>query len=342
MYGENRNARVNRSRIRIVILRGREFKRWLDATDSNFLAAAVALVETAQSAGGRLTMLLGVSGFVHGDWKGVTTDALKQVNNHGFKTAMLTVADPTDTSAQDERRVKGLYADHGLVMPMTRGGYGGGLCSDDDAVRREAVQFLIDTVRLSSRLGCPTTYFRPGSLNPNGAWLPHAGNRSDATLDRLVDSAKQASTVADSEGVFLAVEAGVVSPLFSPKRVREFFDAVAMPALRFNVDPVNLVASLDVAYDTTALINECIDLMSGEIIGCDAKDFKIVDALLPHFEEEVIGAPDALLDNVALLKRLQRVAPNVHVMVEHYPDELIPAAGAGIRRAAEVAGIEWD
>ena len=287
-------------------------------------------------------MLLGVSGFLHGDWTGVTADGLRHVTANGFKTAMLTVPDPSHDSEQDVARVKGLFADNGLVMPMTRGGYGGGLCSDDDAVRARAVQFLIDTVRLSARLGCPTSYFRPGSLNPNGAWLPHKENRSDATLERLVDSAKRASAVADSEGVKLAVEAGVVSPLYSPKRVREFFDAVAMPALRFNMDPVNLVASLDVAYDTTSLISECIDLMSDEIIGCDAKDFKIVDALLPHFEEEVIGAPDALLDNVTLLKGLQRIAPNIHVMVEHYPDHLIPAAGAGIRRAAEIAGIEWD
>ena len=287
-------------------------------------------------------MLLGVSGFLHGDWTGVTADGLRHVTANGFKTAMLTVPDPSHDSEQDVARVKGLFADHGLVMPMTRGGYGGGLCSDDDAVRARAVQFLIDTVQLSARLGCPTSYFRPGSLNPNGAWLPHKENRSDATLERLVDSAKRASAVADSEGVMLAVEAGVVSPLYSPKRVREFFDAVAMPALRFNMDPVNLVASLDVAYDTTSLISECIDLMGDEIIGCDAKDFKIVDALLPHFEEEVIGAPDALLDNVTLLSGLQRVAPNIHVMVEHYPDHLIPAAGAGIRRAAEMAGIEWD
>ena len=287
-------------------------------------------------------MLLGVSGFLHGDWTGVTDDGLRKVTDLGFKTAMLTVADPSNDSEQEVARVKGLFADHGLVMPMTRGGYGGGLCSDDATVRMQAVDFLIATIRLSARLGCPTTYFRPGSLNPNGAWLPHKENRSDATLERLTDSAKLASAVADSEGVCLAVEAGVVSPLFSPKRVREFFDAVAMPALRFNVDPVNLVASLDVAYDTTGLINECIELMGDEIIGCDAKDFKIVDALLPHFEEAVIGAPDALLDNVALLQGLQRVAPNIHVMVEHYPDHLIPAAAAGIRQAAEVAGVEWD
>ena len=94
----------------------------------------------------------------------------------------------------------------------------------------------------------------------------------------------------------LVVESGVVCPLYTPQRVRDFFDAVDMPALGYNMDPVNLVGSLDIAYDTTSLINECIDLMSPEIVGCDAKDFTIIDALLPHFEEEVIGAPNAMLD----------------------------------------------
>lgn len=287
-------------------------------------------------------MLLGVAGFLHGDWLGVDASKLHNVVDNGFKTALLTVSDPSIGSDDDITRVRGLYADHGLVMPMTRGAYGGGLCSDDDATRAHAVNFLTDTIRISRRLGCPTTYFRPGSLNPNGAWLPHPENRSDATLERLVDSAKEACRVADSEGIFLVVEAGVVSPLYSPKRVREFFDAVAMPALRFNMDPVNLVGSLDIAYDTTSLINECIELMQDEIIGCDAKDFKVVDALLPHFEEEVIGAPDALLDNVALLRGLQRVAPDIVVTVEHYPDHLIPAAADGIRKAASEAGVVWD
>ena len=155
-------------------------------------------------------------------------------------------------------------------------------------------------------------------------------------------SAKQVCSVADAEGIKLVVESGVVCPLYTPRKVRDFFDAVDMPSLGYNMDPVNLVGSLEIAYDTTSLINQCVDLMSDEIVGCDAKDFTIVDALLPHFKEEVIGAPNAMLDNVTLLKRLQEVAPDIVVTVEHYPDEKIPAAAAGIRRAAEVAGVIWN
>ncbi len=287
-------------------------------------------------------MLLGVSGFLRGDWLSVSAAEMQKVVDNGFKTVMLTVSDPSLGDADDIEKIKRIYTEFGMVMPMTRGAYGGGLCSDEQSQRETAIQFLIDTIRLSAKLGCPSTYFRPGSLNPDGAWLPHPANRSDETFDRLVDSAQQACVVADAEGVRLVVEAGVVCPLYSPSRVRDFFDAVSMPALGFNMDPVNLVGSLDIAYDTTSLINECIDLMRDEIAGCDAKDIKIVDALLPHFEEEVIGAPEALLDNVTLLKRLQEIAPDIRVMVEHYPDEQIPAAASGIRRAAELAGVVWD
>ena len=287
-------------------------------------------------------MLLGVAGFVKGDWLNVTEDQVKMVSDNGFVSALLTISDPSADDDRDIENIKSLYAAHGLNMPMTRGAYGGGLCSDDEDLRKWTVKFLEDTIRLSAKMTCPTTYFRPGSHNPNGAWLPHPENRSQATFDNLVTSAQQACVVADSEGIKLVVEAGVVCPLYTPQRVRDFFDAVGMPALGFNVDPVNLVGSLEIAYDTTSLINECIDLMADEIVGCDAKDFTIVDALLPHFEEEIIGAPNALLDNVTLLTRLQETAPDITVTVEHYPDEQIPAAAAGIRKAAQIAGVIWD
>ena len=236
-------------------------------------------------------MLLGVAGFVKGDWLNVTEDQVKMVSDNGFVSALLTISDPSAGDDRDIENIKSLYAAHGLNMPMTRGAYGGGLCSDDEDQRKWTVKFLEDTIRLSAKMTCPTTYFRPGSHNPNGAWLPHPENRSQATFDNLVASAQQACVVAGSEGIKLVVEAGVVCPLYTPQRVRDFFDAVGMPALGFNVDPVNLVGSLEIAYDTTSLINECIDLMADEIVGCDAKDFTIVDALLPHFEEEIIGAP---------------------------------------------------
>ena len=170
-------------------------------------------------------MLLGVAGFVKGDWLNVTEDQVKLVADNGFVSALLTISDPTAGDDRDIEKIKTLYAAHGLNMPMTRGAYGGGLCSDDEDQRRWTVKFLEDTIRLSAKMACPTTYFRPGSHNPNGAWLPHPDNRSEATFDNLVASAQQACAVANSEGIKLVVEAGVVCPWYNDPRTVRALDA---------------------------------------------------------------------------------------------------------------------
>ena len=80
---------------------------------------------------------------------------------------------------------------------------------------------------LSVKLGCPSTYLRPGSMNENGAWLPHSENHTEKVFDRLIDSTRQICNVAESEGMILILEGGYVSPVYSAKRVKDFFEGVA-------------------------------------------------------------------------------------------------------------------
>ena len=111
-------------------------------------------------------MLLGVAGFVKGDWLNVKPEDVKKVADHGFVSALLSIPDPSAGSDKDIANIKSLYASNGLIMPMTRGGYGGGLCSDDEDQRAWTVNFLEDTIRLSAKMGCPTTYFRTRQPQP--------------------------------------------------------------------------------------------------------------------------------------------------------------------------------
>ena len=46
-------------------------------------------------------MLLGVSGFLRGDWLDAKASDLQKVVENGFKTALLTVADPSRGSNAD-------------------------------------------------------------------------------------------------------------------------------------------------------------------------------------------------------------------------------------------------
>ncbi len=284
-------------------------------------------------------MRLGVADYFPGDWLEMPASVLRSVADLGFTVMNLRVHRPMAGRA-DVERVRRSFEAHGLVVGQTVGVYGGGLVSPDETERTATVEFMRRMCDLTARLGSPNTYLRPGSLNPAGPWMPHPGNRSLAVFDRLVDSTRRICTVAEDVGARVAVEAGVVSPLWSAARTREFLLAVDSPALGFNQDPVNLVGGLEDAWDSTRLIDASFDLLGEFTIGAHAKDFRLVDALLPHLEEAEIGA--GLLDHVTFLRRMQAVAPKAHVLIEHLPTDRFGPAGRALREFAEQAGVTWD
>ncbi len=287
-------------------------------------------------------MILGVAGLVSGDWRSIDADTLQNAKNLDFKTVQIRADDPASATDDEIARVAGLYEEFGFPMAQSVGNYGNGLCSDEDTERASAIRFVEEMIKFSAKLGCPNTYFRPGSMNKSGAWLPHPENRSEDVFDRLIDSGKQVCRVAESEGVELAIEGGVVSPVYSAQRVRDLIDAVGSPALKFNMDPVNFIGSIEQAYGNTELLNGFYELLPDRILGAHAKDFTLIESLLPKFEESIIGQPASMLDQATFLHGMQRVCPDAHILIEHLPDDKVPIAAKGMKREAEQAGIVWD
>ena len=285
-------------------------------------------------------MLLGAAGRIPGDWRNITPAALNEACSEGFVVLNLVVSNPVDMGRADIERLKLKFQKAGVVIGQTNGAYGGGLVSPDIGERARAIEFVKRMCELTALLGAPNTYFRPGSLNPAGAWLPHTENRSPQVFDRLVDSARQVCAAAANEGVRVAVEGGCVSPLYSAARVRDFFDAVDMQALGFNQDPVNFVSSLEDALDMPRFIAGLFDTLGDVTIGAHAKDFGISEQLMVGFEEAEIGS--GLLDHGLFLSEMHRVCPDAHVLIEHLPPHRYGAAAAKYREVAAGAGIAWD
>ena len=163
-------------------------------------------------------MLLGAAGRIPGDWRNITPAALKLARHEGFTVLNVVVSDPADMGRADVERMKVLFQEAGLSIGQTNGAYGRGLVSPDNEDRTRTVEFVKRMCEFTAMLGAPNTYFRPGSLNPAGAWLPHTENRSPEVFDRLVDSARPICAVAANEGVRVAVEGGCVSSLYSAAR----------------------------------------------------------------------------------------------------------------------------
>jgi len=285
-------------------------------------------------------MLLGAADYHKGDFRTLTDRTAAGAAALGLRALNARTDDPYSVTRAEAARFRDTLERRGLAAGQTAGNYGGGLVSEDGAERERAVRFVQEMCRLTQLLGAPTTYLRPGSLNRRGAWLPHPRNRSPAVFDRLVDSARRVCSAAEGEGVMVAVEGGVVSPLYSPARIEAFIAAVDSPALGFNQDPVNLIGSLEQAYDTGALIADSFDRLGRRTVSAHVKDFTLVEALLPHFEEAEIGA--GMLDQAAYLTRLQAVRPGVHAYIEHLATERFAAAVAAVTAISRSAGVEWD
>jgi sugar phosphate isomerase/epimerase len=285
-------------------------------------------------------MLLGAAGRIPGDWRGITAGGLRAAAAEGFTVLNIVVTDPDEVRHDDVVRLKRMFADAGLQPGQTNGLYGGVLVSTDEAERAAGIEFMKRMCGLTSCLGAPNTYLRPGSINPKGPWLPHPENRSQRVFDRLVDSAQRVCRAAEDEDVKIAVEGGVVSPLYSARRVRNFIDAVGSPAMGFNQDPVNFVGGLDDAYDMKRFLGELFDLLGDVTIGAHVKDFRIVDQLLVHLEEEEIGS--GLMDHELFLRKMQGVCPDGHVLIEHIPPEKFAEANRRFMVFSDRAGIVWE
>src|SRR6478609_6128669 len=115
-------------------------------------------------------MLLGAADYFVGDWRTLPVEVVRRVAELGFGTMNVRVDDPNDFTDRDITRTRGLFADHGLVVGQTVGQYGGGLVSADHSEREATIGSVQRMCELTSRLGSPNTYLRPGSLNPAGAW----------------------------------------------------------------------------------------------------------------------------------------------------------------------------
>lgn len=284
-------------------------------------------------------MRLGVVGLLPAEPRAIDAASALAVRSAGFAGVSVILGDPISTSTTELTRVRRVLSNAGLAVAQVNAQYEA-LVNPAEPLRQAGVRALQQACRAARWLGADNAYVRPGGLNPRGHWLPHPENTSPATFDRLARSLREVVPVAEAEGVRLAVEGHVLSPLPTLERVRDLFDAVGSPALGFNADPVNFVGSLTEAYGTTALIDRMFNLLGSVTVCAHAKDLLVEERFVLHISECVIGT--GLLDQVTFLRRFQAACPNGFVLIEHLSPDLIPQARDGLLAAAARAGLTFD
>lgn len=283
-------------------------------------------------------MKLGVAGMLP-PWRQIDRAAAERVVAAGFRGASVVIDRPLEADRASVLRVRQAFAEAGLAVAQANGWYEC-LVNPDDALRAAGVAGLQALCRWGRLLDAATVYVRPGSLNPRGHWWPHPGNHRPETFDCLIASLREVSAVAAAEGVILAIEGHVLSPLDSAARVAELLAAVASPALKFNTDPVNFVGTVRDAHDPRRVVNELFDTLGPATVAGHVKDCRLGDALVVHIEEVVPG--DGTLDLGLFLRRFQMCCPGGYLLIEHLPDEKIPRARSAVCRVAGEAGLTFE
>jgi sugar phosphate isomerase/epimerase len=283
-------------------------------------------------------MKLGVAGLVPEGEK-IDVVAARRARSAGFRGVSLLFPRPLEVETAAVMRLKTALDGAGLEAAQANGWYEC-LVNPDDALRARGVLGLQALTRIGRLLDADTVYVRPGSLNPRGHWFPHPGNHLEATFDRLAGSMRQAAAAAATEGMTLAIEGHVLSPLDTPRRVRDLLQAVGSPALKFNLDAVNFVGTVKDVHDTTRVIDELFDLLGSSIAAAHIKDCALDDELVVHIREVAVGA--GTMDQGLILRRLDASCPDAYCIIEHLPDELVPRARAALCAAALDAGVTLE
>lgn len=283
-------------------------------------------------------MRSGVAGFLPNEPAEIDRAGAEALRALGISGASVVLPHPTAYGEAEMVRVRETLAASGVAVAQANPRYHSLVGPEE--VRRDGLAALRAACHCARWLQAANVYVRPGSLNPRGPWLPHPGNTSPETLDQLIDSLRQAASVAEGEGVILALEGHVLSPLDSPSRIREVLDAVGSDALRFNADPVNFVGTLADVYDTRGLIDRLFAELGDRTVCAHLKDVYVEERLVLHLAECAPG--EGLFDLPAFVTSFERCCPNGYLLIEHLPPDRVPAAKRAVDAALSRAGLRWS
>ncbi len=205
------------------------------------------------------------------------------------------------------------------------------------AVREAAIASVQSGMATAAALNAQHYLFRPGSLNPDGAWTSHRDNYLPESMERLIETLKPIAAHAEKHELTLVMETHAVSIMDSPETCREIVEKTGSERLRIVMDFVNHFQTLRQVYDSESRLNHIFDVMGPVAPMAHIKDISVQNGLVLHLNEEVPGEGE--LDLGVALKRFDALYPDGYGLIEHLPAEKIPLANTNVRRIAAENGV---
>jgi len=210
--------------------------------------------------------------------------------------------------------------------------------SPDEKTRREALENCAARLALADRIGARCCVNVSGSRGERWAG-PDPRNLTDDTFDAIVESVRHIIDAARPTRTFYTLETMPWMYPDSAESYRRLLHAIDRKAFAVHFDPVNLVCSPQRYFSNAALIRDFVEKLGPHIRSCHAKDILLHDKLTTHLDEVRPGRGG--LDYATFLREINRLDPDLPVMLEHLPnEEQYRQAAAFVRTAAAQAGAE--
>jgi sugar phosphate isomerase/epimerase len=172
-------------------------------------------------------------------------------------------------------------------------------------------------------------------------WDGHdALNLTEETFDRTVTSVREIIDAVKPRRTYYSLE---TMPWMYPDSTDSYarlLQAVERERFAVHFDPVNLISSPQLYYANGELIRDFVAKLGPHIRSCHAKDIVLQTRFMTHLDEAPPGRGG--LDYPTFLRELDRISPDVPLVIEHLAtEEEYDQAAAAIRAVAAQIGVQF-
>ena len=209
--------------------------------------------------------------------------------------------------------------------------------SSDETKRHRAIELCQQKLDLADAIGARCCVNISGSRGE--VWDgPHPVNYSSDTFDLVVEITRRIIDAVRPTRTYFTLE---TMPWMIPDSVDSYLDllrAIDRPRFAVHLDPVNLINTPRLFYQNSLLLRDCFERLGPYIRSCHAKDITLASELTVHLSEVRPGLGG--LDFVTFLRGLNRLDPDIPLMLEHLPnaDDYL-ASAKHVREIAEAEGV---
>lgn len=234
----------------------------------------------------------------------------------GYRAAYCPPVDIADTDRL--RAIEHAFSTQDVMLAEV--GIWRNLIAVEDDVRRANIDHACTCLAIADAVGarCAVSYI--GSFAPHTDYGPHPDNMGPRAFEAAVETARLIIDRVKPRRAKFALEMMQYALPDSVDCYLALIRAIDRPAFAAHVDPVNLVMTPRVYFDTGKLIRDCFEKLGPYIVSCHAKDIFLHHQAALHLDEVMIG--NGALDYDTYIDCLAALDRDVPLMLEHlnHPD----------------------